>query len=252
MTDVQLQLTDVAVNVMAGSDVKNLLNDINLTVNKGDFVTIIGTNGAGKSTLFNTICGDLLATSGTIELAGERVEKDSPEKRARHIARVFQDPKMGTAPRMTVSENLALAMHRGQRLGLRSRALKQKQAEFLRVSQQTPNGIDQALDKPTEELSGGQRQALSLLMATMQRPDLLMLDEHTAALDPHTSQAIMTLTDKIVRENDLTCMMITHQMDDAINYGNRLIVVDAGHIVADYKAEEKAKLEQADLLKYFA
>ncbi|MCI1283382.1 ABC transporter ATP-binding protein [Lacticaseibacillus songhuajiangensis] len=252
MSDVQLQLTDIAVNVMAGSDVKNLLSGINLTVNKGDFVTIIGTNGAGKSTLFNTICGDLLATSGTIELAGERVEKDSPEKRARHIARVFQDPKMGTAPRMTVSENLALAMHRGKRLGLRSRALKQKQAEFLRISKQTPNGIDQALDKPTEELSGGQRQALSLLMATMQKPDLLMLDEHTAALDPHTSKAIMELTDKIVRENDLTCMMITHQMDDAIKYGNRLIVVDAGHIVADYSAEDKAKLNQADLLKYFA
>lgn len=252
MTEVQLQLTDIAVNVMAGSDVKNLLSNINLTVNKGDFVTIIGTNGAGKSTLFNTICGDLLPTNGTIELAGERVEKHSPEKRARHIARVFQDPKMGTAPRMTVSENLALAMHRGQRLGLRSRALKQKQSEFLRISKQTPNGIDQALDKPTEELSGGQRQALSLLMATMQKPDLLMLDEHTAALDPHTSQAIMALTNRIVSENNLTCMMITHQMDDAIKYGNRLIVVDGGHIVADYSAAEKAQLSKADLLGYFA
>ncbi|WDF83444.1 ATP-binding cassette domain-containing protein [Lacticaseibacillus pabuli] len=252
MTDVQLSLKHVSVKVMAGAEVKTLLSDINFDLHQGDFVTVIGTNGAGKSTLFNVIGGDLQATSGTIELAGDRVEKESAEKRARHIARVFQDPKMGTAPRMTVSENLALAMHRGQRLGLRSRALKQKQGEFARIAAQTGNGLEAALDKPTEELSGGQRQALSLLMATMEQPDLLLLDEHTAALDPHTSQAIMTLTDKIVTGNHLSCLMITHQMDDALKYGNRLIVVDAGKIVADYDAAAKAKLTNADLLEYFA
>lgn len=252
MTEPQLKLTDVAVKVMAGEDVKTLLHDVNLTLNKGDFVSVIGTNGAGKSTLFNAIGGDLSITSGTIEMAGERVEKYSPEKRAKHIARVFQDPKMGTAPRMTVAENLALALHRGQRLRLRGRALKQKMAQFLEISKQTPNGIDKALNKPTEALSGGQRQALSLLMATMQEPDLLLLDEHTAALDPHTSEAIMALTDKIVRERNLTCLMITHQMDDALKYGNRLVVLNAGRIVADLDATEKAKLTKADILSYFA
>jgi putative ABC transport system ATP-binding protein len=152
---------------------------------------------------------------------------------------------------MTVAENLALASHRGQHLGLRSRALHQKMDQFLALTKRTPNGLDKALDKPTEELSGGQRQALSLLMATINEPDLLLLDEHTAALDPHTSEAIMALTDKIVAEDHLTCLMITHQMDDALKYGNRLLVVDAGHIVADYSKEEKAGLDKAALLQYF-
>ncbi|WP_155286468.1 ABC transporter ATP-binding protein [Lacticaseibacillus zhaodongensis] len=252
MGTTQLKLTDVNVKVMAGHDVKTLLSEVNLDIHEGDFATIIGTNGAGKSTLFNAIGGDLPVTGGTIELAGERIEKQTPEKRARHIARVFQDPKMGTAPRMTVAENLALAMHRGERLGLKSRALRQKMDHFLEVTKQTPNGLDEALNKPTSELSGGQRQALSLLMATMRQPDLLMLDEHTAALDPHTSKAIMDLTNQIVADNKLTCLMITHQMDDALKFGNRLIVVDAGHVVADYDAAAKQQLNNADLLNYFA
>lgn len=251
MTETQVELKNVTVNVVAGHDVKTLLDDINLEIHRGDFITVIGTNGAGKSTLFNAIGGDFQISAGTITMGGKRVEKDSPEKRAKHIARVFQDPKMGTAPRMTVAENLALASHRGQHLGLRSRALAKKKDQFLALTKRTPNGLDQALDKPTEELSGGQRQALSLLMATLKEPDLLLLDEHTAALDPHTSAAIMALTDKIVAEDNLTCLMITHQMDDALKYGNRLLVVDAGHIVADYNAQEKANLDKAALLQYF-
>lgn len=251
MTETQVELKNVTVNVAAGTDVKTLLDDINLTINKGDFITVIGTNGAGKSTLFNAIGGDLQISAGTITMGGKRVEKTSPEKRAKHIARVFQDPKMGTAPRMTVAENLALASHRGQRLGLRSRALRQKMAQFKTLTERTPNGLDNALDKPTEALSGGQRQALSLLMATIKEPELLLLDEHTAALDPHTSEAIMALTDKIIAEDKLTCLMITHQMDDALKYGNRLLVVDAGHVVADYRGAAKDELTKADLLQYF-
>ena len=252
MTKTQLELKDVAVNVVAGHEVKNLLEHINLTLNQGDFATVIGTNGAGKSTMFNAIAGDLEITHGTIKLAGERVDRESPEKRARLIARVFQDPKMGTAPRMTVAENLALASHRGERLGLQSRALRAQMGHFKDIAGLAPNGLDEALNKPTEELSGGQRQALSLLMATMRNPELLMLDEHTAALDPHTSAAVMELTEQIVADNHLTCLMVTHQMDDALNYGNRLIVVDAGHIVADYSGDEKQGLSRADLLQYFA
>ncbi|KRM87823.1 ABC transporter ATP-binding protein [Lacticaseibacillus thailandensis] len=252
MTNTQLELKDVAVNVVAGHEVKTLLSNINLKLDQGDFATVIGTNGAGKSTMFNAIAGDLEITHGTIHIAGQRVDRESPEKRARLIARVFQDPKMGTAPRMTVAENLALASHRGERLGLKSRALRAQMARFKAITALAPNGLDEALNKPTEELSGGQRQALSLLMATMRNPELLMLDEHTAALDPHTSQAVMELTQRIVAENHLTCLMVTHQMDDALNYGNRLIVVDAGHIVADYSGDEKQQLSRADLLQYFA
>ncbi|WP_179394890.1 ABC transporter ATP-binding protein [Lacticaseibacillus absianus] len=251
MVETQLALQDVQVNVAVGETVKPLLTEINLDVHAGDFITLLGNNGAGKSTLFNAITGDIPLAGGTITLAGEAIAREKPEKRARLIARVFQDPKMGTAPRMSVAENLALASRRGQRLTLASRKLASQMAEFKALAAQTGNGLEAALDKPTEQLSGGQRQALSLLMATMRKPELLLLDEHTAALDPHTSAAIMTLTAQIVAREQLTCLMITHQMEDALNYGNRLIVLDAGRIVADYDAAAKAKLTRADLLQYF-
>lgn len=251
MAETQLALTNVNVNVVVGAEIRALLTDVNVTLAPGDFATIIGTNGAGKSTLFNAITGDLPVASGTVELAGQNITTESPEKRARLIARVFQDPKMGTAPRMSVAENLALASRRGQRLSLASRGLKAQLPQFKELAAETGNGLDQALDKPTEELSGGQRQALSLLMATMTKPELLLLDEHTAALDPKTSEAIMTLTNKIVTENHLTCLMITHQLDDALQYGNRLLVLDHGRLVADYDAAQKAQLDRADLLQYF-
>lgn len=247
----QLVLEDVNVNVAVEEEIKPLLKNINLTINKGDFVTIIGTNGAGKSTLFNSITGDLNVSSGSVKLADKEITKFHPEKRARYISRVFQDPKLGTAPRMTVAENLDLASHRGERLTLASRNLKSKNANYKELAEKTGNGLELALDKPTEQLSGGQRQALSLLMATMKLPDLLLLDEHTAALDPKTSAAIMKLTNDIINQKDLTALMITHHLEDALKYGNRLIVLDHGEIVADYAAEEKAKLVTTDLLKYF-
>lgn len=247
----QLVLEDVNVNVAVEEEIKPLLKNINLTINKGDFVTIIGTNGAGKSTLFNSITGDLNVSSGSVKLADKEITKFHPEKRARYISRVFQDPKLGTAPRMTVAENLDLASHRGERLTLASRNLKSKKANYKELAEKTGNELELALDKPTEQLSGGQRQALSLLMATMKLPDLLLLDEHTAALDPKTSAAIMKLTNDIINQKDLTALMITHHLEDALKYGNRLIVLDHGEIVADYAAEEKAKLVTTDLLKYF-
>lgn len=251
MTEAQLKLANVNINVVVGQSVRALIQDVNLEIQPGEFVTVLGTNGAGKSTLFNAITGDLPLASGTVTLAGQDISTERPERHARLIARVFQDPKMGTAPRMSVAENLALASRRGQRLTLASRKLNSQLAHFKELAAQTGNGLEDALNKPTEQLSGGQRQALSLLMATMRNPELLLLDEHTAALDPHTSAAIMTLTDKIVQQNHLTCLMITHQLADALKYGNRMIILDAGRIVADYDAEAKAGLQEADLLQYF-
>lgn len=251
MTEAKLVLQDISVRISAGSEVKTLLNNINLTINEGDFVTVLGTNGAGKSTLFNTISGNLAATEGSIRISGVDVTRKSPEKRAKFISRVFQDPKMGTAPRMSVAENLALAMHRGDRLMFQSRQVRQQMSRFKELAQKSGNGLDLALDKPTEQLSGGQRQALSLLMATIKLPELLLLDEHTAALDPHTSMAIMGLTNQIVTENKLTALMITHQLDDALKYGNRLIVLDQGRIVADYNQQEKNEITKQELLEYF-
>lgn len=251
MTEAKLVLQDISVRISAGSEVKTLLNNINLTINEGDFVTVLGTNGAGKSTLFNTISGNLAATEGSIRIAGVDLTRKSPEKRAKFISRVFQDPKMGTAPRMSVAENLALATHRGERLMFQSRQVRQQMSRFKELAQKSGNGLDLALDKPTEQLSGGQRQALSLLMATIKLPELLLLDEHTAALDPHTSMAIMGLTNQIVTENKLTALMITHQLDDALKYGNRLIVLDQGRIVADYNQQEKNEITKQELLEYF-
>ncbi|MCI1985357.1 MAG: ATP-binding cassette domain-containing protein [Lactobacillus sp.] len=247
----QLTLTHVAVNVAVDTHVKPLLRDIDLSLAPGDYVCVLGTNGAGKSTLFNAITGDIPLAAGNITLAGHNISHDKPEKRARLIARVFQDPKMGTAPRMSVAENLALASRRGQRLTLGSRQLRQQMPEFARLAAQTGNGLEDALNKPTEQLSGGQRQALSLLMATLKRPELLLLDEHTAALDPKTSESIMAVTDKLVTQEHLTCMMITHHLEDALQYGNRLIILSAGKIVADYDTAAKQKLTAADLLEYF-
>ncbi|MCT4386010.1 ABC transporter ATP-binding protein [Lacticaseibacillus paracasei] len=247
----ELTLTNVTVNIPVGTEVKTLLQDVNLTVAKGEFVTVLGNNGAGKSTLFNAITGDMPVSGGTITLADQTLNGKRPEQRARHIARVFQDPKMGTAPRMTVAENLLLASHRGQRLTLRSRGMTASKAALKTLAAKTGNGLADALDKPTEQLSGGQRQALSLLMATMRKPDLLLLDEHTAALDPHTSQAIMQLTNEIVSDQQLTCLMITHQVEDALRYGNRLIVLDAGKIVADFDQAKKAAMSRDDVLAFF-
>ncbi|AGU83100.1 ABC transporter ATP-binding protein [Streptococcus anginosus] len=230
---------------------KIILNDVSLDIFEHDFITILGGNGAGKSTLFNVIAGTLPLTSGSIYILGENVTSYSPEKRAKYLSRVFQDPKMGTAPRMTVAENLLIAKFRGEKRRLVPRRLSHYRKEFQETIDKIGNGLEKHLDTPIEFLSGGQRQALSLLMATLKRPELLLLDEHTAALDPKTSVALMSLTEEFVNRDQLTALMITHHMEDALKYGNRLIVMKDGQIIQDLHQEEKAKMTIADYYSLF-
>lgn len=228
-----------------------IMNHLNLEVKKGDFITILGGNGAGKSTLFNSISGKLQLTSGRVFINNKNVTNLSEEKRADYLGRVFQDPKQGTAPRMTVSENLLLASLRGEKRRFSLRKLKENRDVFYKLCQRIGNGLENHLDMPSGNLSGGQRQALSLLMSTIKQPEILLLDEHTAALDPKTATQIMSLTEKIVAENQLTCLMITHRMEDALKYGNRMIVLEQGQVKYDINKEEKEKLEMSDLLSFF-
>ena len=230
---------------------KIILNDVSLEIFEQDFITILGGNGAGKSTLFNTIAGTLSLTSGTIRILGEDVTKFSPEKRAKYLSRVFQDPKMGTASRLTIEENMAIAQRRGKSRGL-SWGVREKDRELFREALKELNiGLENRLKVDTQYLSGGQRQALTLVMAALVRPKLLLLDEHTAALDPKTSEMVMELTQKIVESHDLTTLMITHNMRDALRFGNRLIMMDNGKVIYDVKGEEKANLTVQDLLERF-
>ena len=230
---------------------KIILNDVSIDIYEHDFITILGGNGAGKSTLFNSIAGTLPLTSGSIRIMGEDVTHFSPEKRAKYLSRVFQDPKMGTAPRMTVAENLLIAKFRGEKRGLFPRRLSAYKEEFQATIEKVGNGLEKHLDTPIEFLSGGQRQALSLLMATLKRPELLLLDEHTAALDPKTSVSLMELTDDFVSKDHLTALMITHHMEDALKYGNRLIVMKEGRIIQDLNKDEKAKMKISDYYQLF-
>ncbi|MDY3824282.1 MULTISPECIES: ABC transporter ATP-binding protein [unclassified Streptococcus] len=247
-----VELKNATVQVNNGFDeLKTILDQVSLTIYEHDFLTILGGNGAGKSTLFNVIAGTLPLTSGSIHILGEDVTDLPAEKRAKYLSRVFQDPKMGTAPRMTVAENMLIAKYRGEKRGLMNRQLQSHKAEFENLASQIGNGIEKHLDTPTGLLSGGQRQALSLLMATLKRPDLLLLDEHTAALDPKTSVALMTLTDHFIKEDQLTALMITHHMEDALKYGNRLIVLKDGKIIQDLSKEEKEKLSISDYYSLF-
>ncbi|MFC3928103.1 ABC transporter ATP-binding protein [Streptococcus caprae] len=247
-----IELKNATVQVNNGFDAfKTILDDVSLDIYEHDFITILGGNGAGKSTLFNVIAGTLMLTSGSIHILGEDVTDLPAEKRAKYLARVFQDPKMGTAPRMTVAENLLVAKFRGEKRGLRPRQIHLYTEEFQTLISKIGNGIENHLETPTELLSGGQRQALSLLMATVKRPELLLLDEHTAALDPKTSVSLMNLTDELVRQQALTALMITHHMEDALKYGNRLIVMKDGKIIQDLTADEKAKMVLSDYYSLF-
>ncbi|QIM46965.1 ATP-binding cassette domain-containing protein [Streptococcus ruminicola] len=247
-----VELKNATVQVNNGLDeVKTILDDVNLTIYEHDFLTILGGNGAGKSTLFNVIAGTLMLTSGSISILGKDVTHLPAEKRANYLARVFQDPKMGTAPRMTVAENLLIAKYRGEKRGLLPRKIHSFTDEFKKLVARTGNGLEKHLDTPTGLLSGGQRQALSLLMATLKRPELLLLDEHTAALDPKTSVSLMNLTDEFVTGDQLTALMITHHMEDALKYGNRLIVMKDGKIIKDLNQEEKAQMAIADYYQLF-
>ena len=252
MTKPILELKDVKTTVKtADGEIVPILKGINLEIRPGDFITIIGTNGAGKSTLFNTIAGSLKPDSGILRHNGQDITKMIEEKRTQFIGRVFQDPKMGTAPRMTVAENLLLATKRGKRRFLKIRRLKQNLPRFKKLAAVMNNGLESRLNTFVEGLSGGQRQALSFLMATIEKPDILLLDEHTAALDPHTSENLLAVTDKQIKENKLTALMITHHMEDALKYGNRLLVLKDGKVKADISEEEKKSLKVSDLYSFF-
>lgn len=246
-----IELKNATKVIENGDERKVILDDVSLKIFDKDFITILGGNGAGKSTLFNAISGTLTLTSGSVFIKGNDVTNHSPEKHAAAISRVFQDPKVGTAPRMTVAENIAIAALRGQRRSLRLRNIAKYKESFASLAEQIGNGLEKHLDTPTGNLSGGQRQALSLLMATIVPPDLLLLDEHTAALDPKTSVALMQLTDDLVTSKDLTALMITHHMEDALKYGNRLIVMKDGQIVQDLPTSEKEQMKLEDFYRIF-
>ena len=231
---------------------KVALNDLNLTLEDGDFVTVIGGNGAGKSTMLNAIAGVFQVDSGTITIDGQDVTKLPEHKRATFLGRVFQDPMMGTAPTMQIQENLALAARRGKPRGLRWGITPQEQETYYQKLKDLDLGLEDRMKAKVGLLSGGQRQALTLLMAVLQKPKLLLLDEHTAALDPRTAAKVLELSDRIVAENHLTTLMITHNMKDAIAHGNRLIMMDAGHVVLDISGEDKKKLTVNDLLTLFS
>ena len=231
---------------------KVALSDLSLHLNPGDFVTVIGGNGAGKSTMLNAIAGVWAVDSGRIILDGQDVTALPEHKRAKLIGRVFQDPMMGTAPNMQLEENLALAMRRGQRRGL-GWGVTKAEREVYREKLKTLNlGLEDRMTVKVGLLSGGQRQALTLLMASLQKPKLLLLDEHTAALDPATAAKVLELSDRIVAENQLTALMITHNMTDAIKHGNRLIMMNEGKIILDISGEEKKKLTKQMLMDKFA
>ena len=231
---------------------KKALSSLSLHLDEGDFVTIVGSNGAGKSTLFNAIAGSFYADEGSISLAGKDITFMPEHERSRCIGRLFQDPLRGTAPSMTIEENLALAYLRAAHGNPFSRISKKDKEFFAEQLKQLDMGLEDRMKNPVGLLSGGQRQALTLLMATMVPPQLLLLDEHTAALDPATAAKVLELSDRIVRENQLTAMMITHNMKDAIVHGNRLIMMNEGHIILDIEGEEKKKLTKQDLLEKFA
>lgn len=230
---------------------KVALRGITLDLEPGDFVTVIGGNGAGKSTLLNSLAGVFPVDSGRILFDDIDVTKMPEYKRAAYIGRVFQDPMLGTAANMQIEENLLIAMRRGKSMGLKW-IFSKEQKDILREKLATLDlGLEDRLSMRMGLLSGGQRQSITLLMATLLHPKLLLLDEHTAALDPKTAEKVLQLTNKIVTENALTTLMITHNMRDAIRFGNRLIMMDNGQIILDIRGEEKAKMTVADLLAQF-
>ena len=230
---------------------KKALNGLDLHLQEGDFVTVIGGNGAGKSTMLNAIAGTWLVDEGSIVIDGIDVTRLSEHKRAKYLGRVFQDPMTGTAASMQIEENLALAARRGKSRTLRIGITAKEREEYRQQLKILELGLENRLTTSVGLLSGGPRQALTLLMATLQKPKLLLLDEHTAALDPKTAAKVLEVTDKIVSRDNLTTIMITHNMKDAIAHGNRLVMMHEGHIIYDVAGEEKKNLTVADLLKKF-
>ena len=230
---------------------KVALNGLSLTLKEGDFVTVIGGNGAGKSTMLNAVAGTWMVDEGQILIDGTDVTKLSEHKRAEYLGRVFQDPMTGTAATMGIEENLALAKRRGKRRSLLQGITHKERDEYKELLKVLDLGLENRLTSKVGLLSGGQRQALTLLMATLKKPKLLLLDEHTAALDPKTAAKVLEITDMIVNRDHLTTMMITHNMQDAINHGNRLIMMMEGKIILDIEGEEKKKLTVRNLLDQF-
>lgn len=231
---------------------KQALRGVSLTLNEGDFCTVIGGNGAGKSTMLNAVAGTWVVDSGTISIGGVDVTHLPEHKRAKYIGRVFQDPMMGTAPSMQILENLALAARRGQRRGLKWSITREEKVRYQEMLQGLDLGLEDRLTSKVGLLSGGQRQALTLLMASLKRPRLLLLDEHTAALDPKTAAKVLELSDRIIAEHELTALMVTHNMRDAISHGNRLIMLKDGNIILDIAGPEKKSLTVENLLEKFA
>lgn len=231
---------------------KKVFSGLDLEIEDGDFVTVIGSNGAGKSTMLNTIAGSIMPDGGSISLDGKDITFMPEVRRARYIGRVFQDPMMGTAPNMWISENLALAYRRGKRHTLAWGMAKGEELELYGTQlARLGLGLEDRVESKVGLLSGGQRQAITLLMATVKKPDILLLDEHTAALDPVTATTVLDISDKIVRENGLTTLMVTHNMQNAIDYGNRLIMMHEGRVVFDVRGEEKKALTVEALLHKF-
>lgn len=230
---------------------KQALTDVSITLKDGDFVTIIGGNGAGKSTMLNAIAGVWPVDSGSISVDGVDITKLPEHKRAKYIGRVFQDPMMGTSADMGIDENLAIAARRGKHRTLNWSITRKEKEKYKQLLSSLDLGLEDRLTSKVGLLSGGQRQAITLLMASLEKPQLLLLDEHTAALDPKTAAKVLALSDKIIEENQLTAMMVTHNMKDAINHGNRLIMMHEGTIIYDVSGEEKKKLHVSDLLAKF-
>ena len=233
---------------------KKAIQDLSLTMESGDFATIVGSNGAGKSTLFGAIAGSFIADTGSIVLDGEDITFAPEYKRSKSIGRLFQDPLRGTAPNMTIEENLALAYLRASthQRAFFSRISRKEKEKFRQQLALLDMGLEDRMSQPVGLLSGGQRQALTLLMATMVTPKILLLDEHTAALDPGTAQKVLDLTRKIVAEHHITCLMVTHNMHQALELGNRTLMMDRGRIVLDLKGKERDGLTVDDLLQKFA
>ncbi len=230
---------------------KKALIDLDLELEPGDFCTVIGGNGAGKSTMLNTVAGTFPVDSGSIVVGKTDVTRLPEYRRAKYLGRVFQDPMMGTAATMSIEENLALAKRRGSRRTLRWGITAAEREEYRRALFGLELGLEDRMSGKVGLLSGGQRQALTLLMAALRKPEVLLLDEHTAALDPRTAAKVLSLTDQMIKENSLTALMVTHNMNDALAYGNRLIMMDNGHVILDIRGEEKKKTTVTDLMEMF-
>lgn len=246
-----LTLENISITFNPGTPDENpALKNINLSVNKGDFITVIGSNGAGKSTLYNIISGNLQPTTGSIKLNNQDITKLPEYKRAQYFGRIFQNPLLGTAGKMSLADNMMICSKKGWK-GLKISLSKQRREEFKEELKKLNMGLETRLNDNVSQFSGGQRQALTLLMTVMSKPQILLLDEHTAALDPTNADIVMKLTKEFAEKYNLTVMMVTHNMQHALNYGNRLLMMDAGEIILDIAGEEKHNLTMNDLSEKF-